>query len=59
MPELDGDAFQPMISGTSEAIQLQRAAAYHTFSGYHQLIGAHGFLGIKVNNPRLVPQGQG
>jgi|GEM_PF-2709996 len=58
MPEFDGDAFQPMINGTSEVIQLQRAAVYHTFPGYHELIGAHGFLGIKVENPQLVPRGQ-
>jgi hypothetical protein len=58
MPEFDGDAFQPMVNGTSEVIQLQRAAVYHTFPGYHDLIGVHGFLGIKVENPQLVPQGQ-
>lgn len=54
IPRFNGLGFQPMINGTSELIQLQRAAVYHTFPGYHELIGSHGFLGIQVQNPQLV-----
>lgn len=52
----DGDAytFQPMVNGTSEAIQVQRAAVYHTFPGYHELVQRHGFLGIRVESPQLI-----
>ncbi len=53
MPQFDGDAFQPMIDAPSEAIQIQRAAVYHTFPGYHELIAEHGFLGIHLQNPHL------
>ncbi len=52
--EIDGEAFQPMLNGPSEVIQLQRAAVYHTFPGYNQIIRDHGFLGIQVENPYLV-----
>ena len=54
IPKFNGLGFQPMIEGASELIQLQRAAIYHTFPGYHELIGQHGFLGIQVENPQLV-----
>lgn len=55
IPRFNGLGFQPMINGTSEMLQLQRAAVYHTFPGYHDLISEHGFLGIQVENPELVP----
>lgn len=54
IPRFNGLGFQPMYSGPSEALQLQRAAVYHTFPGYHQLIEQHGFLGIHVEHPQLV-----
>lgn len=54
IPRFNGLGFQPMIDGSSEMLQLQRAAVYHTFPGYHELISDHGFLGIQVENPRLV-----
>jgi hypothetical protein len=54
IPRFNGLGFQPMISGPGEIIQLQRAAVYHTFPGYHELISEHGFLGIEVEDPKLV-----
>lgn len=54
IPRFNGLGFQPMLDGPSEMLQLQRAAVYHTFPGYHELISAHGFLGIQVENPQLV-----
>jgi hypothetical protein len=54
IPRFNGLGFQPMIDGPSEMLQLQRAAVYHTFPGYHELIGEHGFLGIQVENPHLI-----
>lgn len=54
IPQFCGLGFQPMISGPSEMLQLQRAAVYHTFPGYHDLICEHGFLGIHIEHPQLV-----
>ncbi|HSX27930.1 MAG TPA: hypothetical protein VLF60_00590 [Candidatus Saccharimonadales bacterium] len=54
LPGFDGDAFQPMIQGQSELLQLQRAGVYYTFPGYPELIAQHGFLGIQVHSPRLM-----
>jgi len=54
IPRFSGLGFQPMIDGPGEMLQLQRAAVYHTFPGYHELIGEHGFLGIQIENPQLV-----
>lgn len=53
IPRFNGLGFQPMINGDSEILQLQRAAVYHTFPGYHELIERHGFLGIELQNPQL------
>src|SRR5581483_7396438 len=54
IPRFNGLGFQPMIDGPSEMLQLQRAAVYHTFPGYHELISEHGFVGIQVENPQLI-----
>ncbi|MBN1169111.1 hypothetical protein JXA63_04440 [Candidatus Woesebacteria bacterium] len=49
-----GVEFQPMISGPSELINLQRAAVYYSFPEYSRRISENGFIGIEVLNPRLV-----
>lgn len=54
IPRFNGLGFQPMIQGPGELLQLQWAAVYHTFPGYHELIDEHGFIGIEVVNPALV-----
>jgi len=54
IPHFNGLGFQPMINGPSEMLQLQRAAVYHTFPGYHELIEQHGFLGIELEDPQLL-----
>ena len=54
LPGVEGENFQPTISGVSELINLQRAAVYYTFPGYAQKITDHGFVGIEVTNPRLI-----
>lgn len=54
IPGFDGDAFQPMIRGDSELLQIQRAGVYYSFPGYRELIHEHGFLGIQVSKPQLI-----
>jgi hypothetical protein len=56
IPKYNGLGFQPMVSELHghASLQLERAAVYHTFPGYHELIADHGFLGIQVENPLLV-----
>lgn len=49
-----GNEFQPMINGPSELLQLQRAAVYYTLPDYPRKIAAHGFIGIKLENPRII-----
>jgi hypothetical protein len=53
LPGVEGESFQPMISGASELINLQRAAVYYSFPGYAERIMDHGFVGIEVRDPRL------
>jgi hypothetical protein len=55
IPRFNGLGFQPMVDERdgNASLQLERAAVYHTFPGYHELIEAHGFLGIQVEQPQL------
>jgi hypothetical protein len=53
LPSVEGEDFQPMISGAPELLNLQRAAVYYTFPGYPQRIRDHGFIGIEVLHPKL------
>lgn len=48
-----GEEFQPMINGPSELLYLQRAAVYYSFPGYKERIRNHGFVGIRLEKPRL------
>lgn len=50
----DGGDFQPRISGPSELICLQSAGVYYEFPDYPDRIGKYGFIGIEVNNPKLI-----
>ncbi len=43
-----------MINGPSELLNIQRAAAYYLFPGYREKIQKHGFLGIKLVDPKLL-----
>ncbi len=49
-----GEHFQPMLTGGSELLELQRVAAYYAFPGYPELIRKHGFVGIELSDPQLV-----
>ena len=46
-----GEEFQPVVTGTSEILQLQRAAIYYSFPDYARKIRDYGFLGIELVNP--------
>lgn len=49
-----GADFQPMITGPSELLALQRAGVYYTIPGYKEKIDEYGFIGIEIENPRLI-----